>query len=123
MYSYHSHPVELSPIDLLSTSVKVIEKYPRLSSIFSCFLILTPFSERSTSCSDTPESVFATTIAWVAISASGTAIFVPLILPSLKVRLIFSADGAFNSSATARVPTISPLTSFGSISFLIESSA
>jgi hypothetical protein len=50
----------LSPINLLSTSLKLIEKYPLLSSIFSCFSILTPFEERFTSCKETPDSVLAT---------------------------------------------------------------
>ena len=53
--------------------------------------------------------------------ASGTAIFLPLILLFKTSVLILEEDGAIKSSATASVPTISPLTSFGKISFLSSS--
>ena len=42
---------------------------------------------------------------------------------SLEIKDIFSLVGAIKSSATAKVPTTSPVTNFGRIFFLISSFA
>ena len=55
--------------------------------------------------------------------ASGTAIFVPVTLLLTDVTLILLSVGARRSSVTASVPTHSPETSFGKISFFISSLA
>ena len=57
----------------------------------------------------------------MAASQSGTAIFVPEINSSDTSVLILLLVGAKKSSVTAIVPTTSPVTSLGSISFLSSS--
>ena len=79
--------------------------------------------ERSTNWSDTPFSFFATTMAWVAISASGTAILEPFNKLFSHRDDMLDEEGALNSSVTAKVPTTSPDTSLGKISFFMSSLA
>ena len=63
-----------------------------------------------------------TIIECVAASQSGTAIFVPVINSFETAVLILLFVGAKKSSVTAIVPTTSPVTNLGSISFFKFSS-